>query len=900
MSESHNNSGKNRVSGSSQAGPSTVRQTIVANLEAPKLKGISTKNFITFLRLREAYERDVDEKNKEPGVQLTPTSYKASVDRTQLKTFITAGWVKADKLEDITEEQIKECIKKRAVREASGAELSRIEAAISNVRINMKITEPEDRIWNLALHYETVLENAGYTDLPEKKPTTAITHILKRIKPNALKKRMYDIVKFEKDDVDGKNKSMDFKTFMRELAAQAVKMDGELLGSAPDPMDISDDSDSDAKPSYRHRKKYAGTSSGYSGKNQPKDGKCNKGTSKRKRDEHESPPCLNKEKCPHSRHYMSECPNSTDEEKKKLLKDFRMDKKRQRKSEGNVKALVVDPTRDRSTLFSGSFLNDAVETIIMADQGSDCNLLGPETLNAIQSSDSSVQTTKLDPPVSFNGVGKGATINCNKKVTLDVQLRVRHGTRLILRNVDWFVSEQSITNCLLGRPLLDAIGCSNRTMIQAACDKHDGEINVADIMDETTPEVGTDDAEMSIAALLSGDIFHSAGGVEDDGMDDEDIYIDMGEDPPFEIEKELEKRIKDAGQNGLTGKGIERLRSLISKFKHIFRLRLGKGKPAKVPPMKIDLDTSKSPVKAKVRRYPHEQRKFLNKYVEKLVEMGFFIPNPKASWQAAPHLVVKHNSKAKFRTTIDLRPVNGATKKNQWPMPNIEAELQDFSNSRCFASMDFCSSYWQLPLDPESYDACGVICPQGTYSSTRVLHGLTNAVSHFQSSVEPLFAELRPNVKGWIDDFNLHDETEDSLLDKVEKFLYICDKHDLILSAKKCVFFKKEIKWCGRIIDGDGYRLDPRNIEALKNIHAPQTAGELCEYIHCCRWMSTAIPDFARRSGPLDELLEKAYKKVGKRTKRAIKNVKLHSLGWNQEHTQLFEDIQLNLKMQLS
>lgn len=195
----------------------------MANLEAPKLKCVSTKHFSTFVRLRDTYERDVEENNKEPGVNITPTSYKASVDRAHLKIFITAGWVTSTEVDKVTEDEIKDCIKKRAVREASGAELTRIESAISKVKMNMKILEPEDRIWNLQLHYEHVLEGAGYADLPEKKPQTAIGHILKRIRPQVLKNRMYNIVKFEKDDVSGQNKSMDFKTFMRELAKQALK-----------------------------------------------------------------------------------------------------------------------------------------------------------------------------------------------------------------------------------------------------------------------------------------------------------------------------------------------------------------------------------------------------------------------------------------------------------------------------------------------------------------------------------------------------------------------------------------------------------------------------------------------------------------------------------------------------
>lgn len=87
--------------------------------------------------------------------------------------------------------------------------------------------------------------------------------------------------------------------------------------------------------------------------------------------------------------------------------------------------------------------------------------------------------------------------------------------------------------------------------------------------------------------------------------------------------------------------------------------------------MKIEFYPSKSAVRVKSRRYPSNQRVFLKAYIEKLVEMGFFIPNPDATRQAASLCVPKAPSKSKFRMAIDLRPVNAATIKKESPMPHI-------------------------------------------------------------------------------------------------------------------------------------------------------------------------------------------------------------------------------------
>lgn len=89
-------------------------------------------------------------------------------------------------------------------------------------------------------------------------------------------------------------------------------------------------------------------------------------------------------------------------------------------------------------------------------------------------------------------------------------------------------------------------------------------------------------------------------------------------------------------------------------------------------------------------------------------------------------------------------------------MPGIEAELSDFIESTHFASIDFCSNYWQCPLYPGSYDACGDISTQATFVSTRVLQGLNNASDYFQSIIPPLFDEMEPSIKACIDDFTIH------------------------------------------------------------------------------------------------------------------------------------------------
>lgn len=171
------------------------------------------------------------------------------------------------------------------------------------------------------------------------------------------------------------------------------------------------------------------------------------------------------------------------------------------------------------------------------------------------------------------------------------------------------------------------------------------------------------------------------------------MYVDLGDSPSQDVKMELRERIKEVNRNRLSKEGTKRFEEIIDKHKSIFKIRLGSRSPAKIRPMMIILDDNKNPVKEKEREYSEEQRKFLYLYFDKLMEMGLLKTCPQPWWQAAPHLLPR-DSKSKFRTTIDLRPVNAATKVEQRPMPVIETELSLFIGSTHFASLDFCSGYW--------------------------------------------------------------------------------------------------------------------------------------------------------------------------------------------------------------
>lgn len=91
--------------------------------------------------------------------------------------MVSMKWVCATKLDDITEDQLKACIKDRSKQTLDVQTVARVKDDLKDVKMNPKVPEKEARVWGLFSQYLKVLEYCGYEDLPERYPHISIQHI---------------------------------------------------------------------------------------------------------------------------------------------------------------------------------------------------------------------------------------------------------------------------------------------------------------------------------------------------------------------------------------------------------------------------------------------------------------------------------------------------------------------------------------------------------------------------------------------------------------------------------------------------------------------------------------------------------------------------------------------------
>lgn len=97
-------------------------------------------------------------------------------------------------------------------------------------------------------------------------------------------------------------------------------------------------------------------------------------------------------------------------------------------------------------------------------------------------------------------------------------------------------------------------------------------------------------------------------------------------------------------------------------------------------------------------------------------------------------------------------------------MPNIESELGNLRESLFFASIDFVSGYWQLPLAEEPQPLHTFLTTKEFFIPILTFQGARNSGSNFQSRVEPCFRDVRYTLGVWLDVFAIISRKEAQFL----------------------------------------------------------------------------------------------------------------------------------------
>ncbi len=161
-----------------------------------------------------------------------------------------------------------------------------------------------------------------------------------------------------------------------------------------------------------------------------------------------------------------------------------------------------------------------------------------------------------------------------------------------------------------------------------------------------------------------------------------------------------------------------------------------------------------------------------------------------------------------------------------------------------------------IPGYGDHFEFNGVM-PWGTKNAGRYIQKLVERMGKFDYEVgERKFIRnlLYDCMEVFQDDMILHSDDEEQHFRDVEELLERMYCSGLVPSWSKCVFDRKEVKWCGMVISEEGVRQDPDKVAALSRLRAPESWKELESLIGKMNWHRCYAPKYAEITKPIYDL----------------------------------------------
>ena len=261
------------------------------------------------------------------------------------------------------------------------------------------------------------------------------------------------------------------------------------------------------------------------------------------------------------------------------------------------------------------------------------------------------------------------------------------------------------------------------------------------------------------------------------------------------------------------------------------------------------------PVQRNYNSIPRPLISEVKNHVEDLLNRKW-ISRSQSSWSSPVVIVRKKNGE--IRLCCDFRALNKKTVQDKHPLPRVQETLDSLGGSQWFTVLDQSRAYYQGFIAEEDRHKTAFVSPWGLYEWVRIPFGLTNAPAKFQRYMEETVADFRDKFAlPYLDDVIVYSKSLTEHLGHISQVLQRMKERGLKLNLSKCKFFQPSVKFLGRVVTKDGYRMDDDSIAAAKGLKEvqPKNVSDVRHIMGLLGYHRRNVQDFSRRAKPITNLL---------------------------------------------
>ena len=393
---------------------------------------------------------------------------------------------------------------------------------------------------------------------------------------------------------------------------------------------------------------------------------------------------------------------------------------------------------------------------------------------------------------------------------------------------------------------------------------------------------------------------HSAGinapfelPLENDGAETDFEFDEQGELEEPEVVRDfefyLQKALADARSAGCTD--VARLERIIRRFRKVFAVDFEECSISKLTPMEPKLKPDARPTFAKPRRMSPEQLEWLRSHINKMVKLGMLKETRNPTW-GVPVFVVKKPHGKGWRMVADFRALNHRSLPTSLPMPLLEQLIGHTQGAKVYGSFDNMKGFDLLGVTRS--DLFTLVTPFGCYEMTVAPMGYLNSPATYQDRIvnEVLKGLHRRTCVNWIDDLLVYAEDDDEYLTRLEEIFARYEQYQVKLAIKKCTFYAKKIKWCGREFTDGSYSFDPELYDKVLSMPEPVLASDLASFLYTLTWLGNSL-DPTKVVDPkarLQRFLDRIFKSKSPTSRKGklLEGVHLSDFGWGETESSAF------------